>query len=85
MTSDDLQVFVDRCRAFLHSLVGIISDDDRQWALHLIESGEPAEGVCSAAWSLEDGGADVTPWIGVVSELTSGLVPRESLPPSFRR
>ena len=59
--------------------------EEVSWAMHLIDHDEPAEGLVSLAWAIErEQGAVDPPTASLILELTRGLVPTDSLPPTVQ-
>ena len=82
MTPDD---YVGRCRGLVISLSDSLPPDEVNWAMHLIDHDEPAEGLNSLAWSIESLHDAVDPkTASAIRELTDGLVPLDTLPPSLQ-
>lgn len=80
MTPDD---YVGRCRGLVISVAESLPSEEVGWAMHLIDHGEPAEGLASLAWSIESAKGSVDSEVALlIIELIDGLVPTESLPPS---
>jgi hypothetical protein len=52
---------------------------------HLVDHGEPPEGLCTLAWIIQNENKQVSVETKrLIVELTGGLVAREHLPESFR-
>lgn len=82
MTPDD---YTGRCKGLVISVAESLPAEEVGWAMHLIDHGEPAEGLASLAWSLETASGVVAGDVAVaIIELIDGLVPMESLPPSVQ-
>lgn len=82
-TMDD---YVGRCRATVIGWSERLPSDGVDWAMHLIDHGEPAEGLCSLAWAIDEAG--IRPTATEASEirtLIGDLVPESGLPESFQR
>jgi hypothetical protein len=76
--------YVGRCMGLLISLDEILTPDEAGWAQHLIDHGEPAEGMRALAWFIVEGDKRVpAETIGAIRELSSGLVREEDMPPNF--
>lgn len=77
--------YAGRCRALVVEWSPRLPSDDVDWAMHLIDHDEPAEGLCWLAWSIDD--ARIIPAAAEIHEirrLIDDVVPESSLPESFR-
>ena len=53
---------------------------------HLVNHGEPAEGLRTLAWIIHDGKKSVSPdLVNAIFELTEGQIEEDHLPPNFRQ
>lgn len=81
MTPDE---YVGRCKAFVIAEATNLPAADVDWAMHLIDHGEPAEGLTSLAWSFERAhGAVPAEAVDALLELIDDLVPADALPRSL--
>lgn len=82
MTPDE---YVGRCKGLVISIAEDLPADDVGWAIHLIDHGEPAEGIAALAWSLEHAHGSIdADMAGRLSELIGDMVPTDSLPASMQ-
>jgi len=82
MTPDE---YVGRCKGLVISIAQDLPADDVGWAIHLIDHGEPAEGIASLAWSLENAHGSIdADMVSRLSELIGDMVPTDSLPTSMQ-
>ncbi len=82
MTLDD---YMGRCKGLVISVAESLPSENVGWAMHLIDHGEPAEGLASLAWSIESASGPVDGDVAaLIIELIDGLVPIEALPPSVQ-
>lgn len=79
-----IEAYLGRVNAVLIDLTGVVPAGTLNQAQHLIDSGEPAEGLLGLAWAIADGGYRV-PRSAVedIRALTVDLVPEDSLPPDL--
>lgn len=83
MTPDE---YVGRCKGLVLCVAESLPAEEVGWAMHLIDHGEPAEGLASLAWSLESANGVVAGDVAVaIINLIDGLVPMQSLPPSAQK
>ena len=77
--------YLRRIDAVLLALKDQLSPAEVAEVRHLIDHGEPAEGMCALAWIIHDGQKAVSPELKqVIRDLVSGLVDDEYMPESFR-
>jgi hypothetical protein len=80
-----MERYVGRCLALVISLSDRLPRSALDEAQHLIDHGEPAEGVRAIAWAVADTGDSVSSALrDEIRALTSGLVDEGHLPPQFR-
>ena len=78
MTPDD---YIGRCIGLVIALSDGLDSDEVGWAMHLIEHGEPAEGLASLARSPDGSPQGLVREAALqISSLIGDLVPDDSLP-----
>jgi hypothetical protein len=76
--------YIGCCRAVVILLSDVLSPEECAEADHLIDHGEPAEGMRSLAWSIVEGNKRVpAEVIAEIKGLTADLVPEEHMPPGL--
>ena len=76
--------YLGRVHALLWAAAEFLSAGERSEVQHLIDSGEPAEGLRSLAWIIVDGGLRVpASVIASIRELSEGFVAVTDLPPNL--
>lgn len=76
--------YLGRCQAILIRLAGRMPAEALDQAQHLIDHGEPAEGLCGLAWSISRQRIVVSASdIREIKELTADMVLPEHLPPDL--
>jgi hypothetical protein len=74
--------YLTRMKGLLDAVSVVLSPEERDEIQHLIDHGEPAEGVRALAWIIVDGDKYVSPHvIAEIRTLSEGLVPEQYLPP----
>jgi hypothetical protein len=69
-----MEDYLGRVNGLVISLAGILDSDDLDLAQHLIEHGEPAEGLFTLAWIIVEKDRRVPSTVGAsIHELTEGL------------
>ena len=82
--SGAMERYLGRCNAVLINLTEMVSSEGLAEAQHLIDHGEPAEGLCSLAWYLSEHGVRVpAAQIATIRELTAEFVLPEHMPPNL--
>jgi hypothetical protein len=77
--------FLKQIDALLLSLRDQLSTSEMKEVRHLIDHGEPAEGLRTLAWIIEEERKEVAPEVRrSVCELCCGLIEEEDMPESFR-
>jgi hypothetical protein len=80
----DLEAYLWRVRAVVMSTADRLTPRERDEIEHLIEHGEPAEGMRALAWILVEGDKKVPPeTIAALRELTAGMIEEEDMPPEL--
>jgi len=78
ISADD---YLGRCRAFAIAHSERLSPADVDWAMHLIDHDEPAEGLCSLAWAFDSAGVEIEDEvIADLVQLIGDLVLADALP-----
>jgi hypothetical protein len=73
--------YLGRVQAALWDAAGWVSAERRAWAQHLVDHGEPAEGMRALAFAIVDEGTLVPrSLIAAIRELSAGLVDDEDMP-----
>src|SRR6266511_4149120 len=76
--------YLGRVRGLVISLWGILTAEESDRVEHLIDHGEPAEGMLTLAWIIVKEGKRVpAEAIAAIRELSRGLVPEEYMPPTL--
>ena len=79
-----MERYLGRCEALLVRLAGCVPGEALDRAQHLIGHGEPAEGLCSLAWSICTQRIRVpASEIREIKALTAGLILPEHMPPDL--
>lgn len=78
---DAIERYIGRVRAVVISLTGTVPAEHLDTAQHLIDHGEPAEGLRSLAWSISDNDISVPRWtLDTIRELTTDLIEPQDMP-----
>jgi molybdopterin-guanine dinucleotide biosynthesis protein A len=78
--------YLARVNGLLDSVSALLSPEERAEVQHLIDRGEPAEGLRALAWIIVKAGKYVAPAaIADIRTLSEGLVPEEHMPPSLEK
>lgn len=81
----DLDAYVGRVRGLIDSIADRLTPRERSEVEHLMEHGEPAEGMRALAWILVEGHKTVpAEAIARLRELTSSLIAEEDMPPGLQ-
>jgi hypothetical protein len=81
---NEMDDYYGRVQATLWESAGWVSLERREWAQHLIEHGEPAEGMRALAFAIVEEGTIVPrSLIVAIRELSEGLVADEHMPPDL--
>jgi hypothetical protein len=76
--------YLGRVQATVWSAAGWVSAEGIQRVQHLVDHGEPAEGMCSLAWIIVNEKAMVpTPLIRAIRAYSEELVATEYMPPNL--
>jgi hypothetical protein len=79
-----MEEYLGRVQGLVISLTGTLSPKALDDAQHLIDHGEPAEGLLYLAWGIVNEGQIVSPaCVETILVLTEGLVARTDFPPDF--
>ena len=82
MTPED---YFHQVREFIGLLGDVLSDSEVSEIMHLVDHGEPAEGLRTLAWIIHDENKEVSKEIlDKLLSLMGGLISDEHLPPGFR-
>ena len=83
--TDDLQIrYLEQIDAVLMELDADLTAGDIAEVRHLIDHGEPAEGVRTLAFILDDKNIQIFPRMKqMILDLTNGLISREDMPESY--
>lgn len=80
----EMEDYLGRVRAVLMSLQGVVSAEGLAEADHLIDHGEPAEGLQTLAWVIVDEDKRVPiATLSAIRELAAGLVDESHWPPNL--
>lgn len=76
-----MDAYYGRVQATLWESAGWVSIERRAWAQHLIDHGEPAEGMRALAFAIVEEGTPVPrSLIVAIRDLSEGLVDEEDMP-----
>jgi len=77
--------YLRRIDSVLLALRGLLSAEEMAEVRHLVDHGEPAEGLCTLAWIIQNKQKPVPMDMRrTISELTGGLIDETHMPESFR-
>jgi hypothetical protein len=76
--------YLSRVNSLLDSLSAALSAEERAEIDHLVEHGEPAEGMRALAWIIVEGDKYVpSKVIATIRALSESLVPQRHMPPTL--
>jgi hypothetical protein len=80
----ELDKYLGRVRSLLISVADRLTPLERGEVEHLIEHGEPAEGMRALAWIIVEGRKKVpAETVAALRDLTSGVIKDEHMPPDL--
>jgi hypothetical protein len=79
-----MERFLGRCMGLVIRLQGVVPTSSLDEAQHLMEHGEPAEGVRTIAWGIVENGLRVpAEVVRDIRDLTAELIADDDMPPNL--
>lgn len=86
MATKEQYEYLRKVEGTLHAVEALLTSEQVRNVQHLIDHGEPAEGLCELAWIIHNGQKAVPREVKqAIRELVQGLVADEHMPEDFGR